>query len=295
MDLCTEDVDDDSVVDFPDPCVEDAVRVALNKPTGDITAGELLEITWLERVRSSISDLTGLEHCTNLESLSLSSNDITDLTPLTGLTRLKRLYLGNNNIVSVAPLAGLTSLEELSLSDGNQVGDLTPLSGLYNLIDLDLDRQEGDVLTDISPLASLTALTELDITGNAIDSLAPVTGMTELWRLSAGWNQITDLSPLQGLPSLKNVWLDENPISDISPLVANPGIGEDDYIVLTCCAPTLNYNCDPEQGPVTQCNYMETLEDRGADIIWGTRDTCGVEPPVLGLDKGPCEPVYPQG
>ena len=106
-----------------------------------------------------ITNLTGLEHATQLKKLFLHGNQIRDLSPLADLSQLKELLLGSNQIRDVTPLAGLTQLEWLALKN-NQIRDLSPLARLVNLRALFL---AGNPITDTTPLASLTKLVEVDI------------------------------------------------------------------------------------------------------------------------------------
>ncbi len=79
----------ETVVMFPDPNLEAAIREALGKRPGEeIVAGELTELTTLN-VTSTLGrvDLTGIEHVVNLTLLYLSGGlpprmQIDDLSPL---------------------------------------------------------------------------------------------------------------------------------------------------------------------------------------------------------------------
>jgi len=160
------------VVVFPDPNLDAAVREAINKPTGDILDTDLVGVgfTSLYAGFRDISDLTGLEHCTDLTTLQLYGGEIADLTPLAGLSSLTSLSLGSNQIADLGPLAGLTNLEGLSLGD-NQIVDAAPLAGLTSLGSLDLSFNQ---IVNLAPLASLTSLTKLDLLDNQITDVAPL-------------------------------------------------------------------------------------------------------------------------
>ncbi len=132
---------DTTLVTFPDANLEAAVRGMINKPEGPIYNSDLGFLTALYAVGRDISNLTGLEYCTNLTRLDLTHNNISDVSPLAGLTNLGRLYLEGNNISDISPLAGLTNLRELWLGRNN-IGDLSPLAGLTNLELLDLEGRE---------------------------------------------------------------------------------------------------------------------------------------------------------
>jgi Leucine-rich repeat (LRR) protein len=204
----------DSVVAFPDPNLEAVIREAIGKPTGDIYQSDLVGLAYLDGQGRSITDLTGLEYCTDLVELYLINNQISDLSPLSGLTSLTYLYLSNNQISDLSPLSGLTSLILLYLSS-NQISDLSPLSGLTSLTYLHLDANQ---ISDLSPLSGLTGLTHLYLFENQISDLSPLSGLTSLKHLYLFENQISDLSPLSGLTNLTGLMLGANQISDISPL-----------------------------------------------------------------------------
>ena len=131
--------------------LEDAIRSAINKPTGPIYIEDLNDITILHANLSEIRDLTGLEYWRNLQELDLGNNQIVDVSPLSALTNLQTLELVNNRITDVSPLSALTNLQTLGLG-GNQITDVSPLAALTNLQDLNL---RGNQITDVSPLAGL--------------------------------------------------------------------------------------------------------------------------------------------
>lgn len=63
-------------IEFPDTNLELVIREAIGKTNGRISITNLKDITSLEAVNKDISDLSGLEKCISLESLSLSYNRI---------------------------------------------------------------------------------------------------------------------------------------------------------------------------------------------------------------------------
>ena len=100
---------------IPNSGLESAIRDALGKPTGDITATDMESLTSLSAHLSGIADLTGLEAAVNLTSLNLSNNQLRDISALSGLTSLLELNLWNNQISDTGALSGLTSLRFLNL------------------------------------------------------------------------------------------------------------------------------------------------------------------------------------
>ncbi|MCL0055790.1 hypothetical protein M1N56_07965 [Dehalococcoidia bacterium] len=128
-----------------------------------ITKGELELFTELHLQRfeddPEIYDLTGMEHLTKLQKLSLADyhGSFRSIEPLGELTELRNLDIFGNNLNDINPLANLTKLTRLSISRENiGDGDLTPLVNLSSLRVLDLD--EGFWLQDMTFLSDLESL-----------------------------------------------------------------------------------------------------------------------------------------
>ena len=186
----------EEVVHFTCPILEAIIREITGIFEGPIYPSDLEVIKKLDASESNITDITGLELCTNLTELYLGDNQISDISPLANLTNLTGLDLWGNQISDISPLANLTSLTELNLCCGNQISDISPLANLTSLTELGLCC--GNQISDISPLANLTSLTELG--------------------LCCG-NQISDISPLvqnEGLGTGDYIDLWENPLSSDS-------------------------------------------------------------------------------
>jgi Leucine-rich repeat (LRR) protein/alpha-tubulin suppressor-like RCC1 family protein len=225
-----------SLVAFPDPNLEAAVRAALSKPTGDITPGDMLSLTHLGAGELGITNLAGLEWAANLSWLYLFGNQATSVSPLTDLTNLTFLDLWNNRVADISPLAGMTGLIVLSLGGNgvtnvqalancqqlvslnlfdNRVTDATPLMGLTNLTSLDLWNNH---VADISPLAGMTRLTSLSLGGNGVSNVEALANCQQLVSLNLFDNHVTDATPLVGLTNLTSLDLWNNRVADISPL-----------------------------------------------------------------------------
>jgi Leucine-rich repeat (LRR) protein len=269
---------------FPDPALEWFIRRLIQKDTGPILASDLEQPVCFLKLyplvwsggdvpnRGRITDLRGLEHCTNLTAMVLSGDNVTDLSPLARLPNLSRLHVERSELADLSPLEGLVSLTQLRIND-NQVSDLSPLSSLINLTDLYAPHNQ---IADISALSSLTSLSQLNLYGNSITDLSPLSPLVNLTQLSLYRNQIADVSPLSSLTHLTNlalygnqitdvsalsslvnltglrlggnqiedisalahltelrmVDLSGNQIADISPLAQNPGLGEGDHVYL---------------------------------------------------------------
>ena len=184
---------------FADQDLARVLRWALKKPRGaTITTDELATLTRLRADEQGITNLAGIQHCINLDTLLLWGNDITDIQPLADLTKLERLDLGANEIADARPLEGLVNLIHLSLW-GNQVTDIQPLTKLTKLEKLSL---WGNGITDVQPLAKLTRLTQLQLGENEITDVSALDGLTRLNWLGLVGNPISDSALRQQIPTL---------------------------------------------------------------------------------------------
>jgi len=183
----------EGVAVFPDPLVDEMIRLKLNQPLGPILIADLKQLTALNLgLELYVADLSGLEHLVNITELDLSQNQVSDLSPIASLTNLTSLELAQNDITDLSALAGLTNLTFLRVQD-NLVTDISPLAGLTKLTHLNLWTNE---ISDISPLAALTDITFLHLTSNKISDLSPLASLTNVTMLYLMKNEITDLSPL---------------------------------------------------------------------------------------------------
>ena len=146
--------------------------------------------------KTSISDLSPLAGLTKLRWLEFKNSPVSDLSPLAGLTNLKRLETYASKEPDLSPLKGLTSLVRLNVS-GSGVSDISPLGGLINLEWLSI--QSNRMISDISSLTSLKNLKELNLARNKISDVSPLATLRNLEKLQLQQNNISDISPLDGL------------------------------------------------------------------------------------------------
>ena len=97
---------------FPDANLERVIREALARPHGYLTPEYASFLISIAASNDSISNLTGLENCTNLRTLILEFNQITDITPLANLNNLHTLLLHYNQIEDISALVANTGLGE---------------------------------------------------------------------------------------------------------------------------------------------------------------------------------------
>lgn len=163
-----QDMTDESlktiIVTIPDVYLETAIREEIDKPTGDITAYDMSQLSRFEVIGNKITDLTGIEYAINLVELNLVSNQITDITAVEGLRNLNRLQLVHNQIKDISAIRGLLNIVELDLSF-NQITDITAIEGLINLTWLSISFNQ---VADITVIENLTNLHRLDIAFNPL-------------------------------------------------------------------------------------------------------------------------------
>ena len=203
-------------VDIPDPNLRAVIEKTLRKASGKtITTTEIANLIFFSAAESNISDLTGLEHATNLTWLLLDSNTISDISAVANLINLAYLGIEHNNISDISPVVGLNRLTYLFLRDNN-ISDISPVAGLNQLTQLLLTSNS---ITDISPLARLYQLTDLALDNNSISDISPVAGLNQLTGLDLRYNSISDISPLvenTGLGDGDAVNVKGNPLSTLS-------------------------------------------------------------------------------
>ncbi len=310
----------DPAVNIPDTVLRGVIETKLGKNSGDtITESEMNSMVGTIRyadatdVRDDITDLTGLEHATGINGLSITgsgiislsplaaltnltnidftNNPIVDITPLQNLTKLTNINFTNNPIVDITPLQNLTKLEQLSLRF-NQITNIDPLKDLTSITNLSL--QGNFNLSNISHLKSLVSLATLNLTSTSVtasDLLGVLPFFSSLDNLSLNYIPLSDLSALNALPvgtplrvlSLQGLWDRSRSttelgllLKDISPLVDLMTAGK-----LTTGTPWIsvayNYNLDYE----SFYTHIQTLFEGGVTVAYKTRD------PADGTEKDP--------
>ena len=221
-----------------------------------------LNLGFAEKPESTVdcvTDITGLEYFTSLETLSLKFNSVSDIKPIEGISTLKVLILGENPISSInldklGELTDLrlygTNISEIDLSQTPKLEslylqrtkvskvDLTPLQSLdqalinkcSNLSELKasnlpsltrLDAVEGNLTSfEISDCPSLR---ELHLNSNKLTSIK-LNNLNMLMRLNVYDNKLTSIE-VSNLPLLMWLFVFDNQISSID-LSANVALRE---------------------------------------------------------------------
>lgn len=228
----------------------------------EASAVKELNLGFAEKPESTVdcvTDITGLEYFTSLETLNLKFNSVSDIKPIEGISTLKVLILGENPISSInldklGELTDLrlygTNISEIDLSKTPKLEslylqrtkvskvDLTPLQSLdqalinkcSNLSELKasnlpsltrLDAVEGNLTSfEISDCPSLR---ELHLNSNKLTSIK-LNNLNMLMRLNVYGNQLTSIN-VSNLPLLMWLFVFDNQISSID-LSANVALRE---------------------------------------------------------------------
>lgn len=221
-----------------------------------------LNLGFAEKPESTVdcvTDITGLEYFTSLETLNLKFNSVSDIKPIEGISTLKVLILGENPISSInldklGELTDLrlygTNISEIDLSKTPKLEslylqrtkvskvDLTPLQSLdqalinkcSNLSELKasnlpsltrLDAVEGNLTSfEISDCPSLR---ELHLNSNKLTSIK-LNNLNMLMRLNVYNNKLASIE-VSNLPLLMWLFVFDNQISSID-LSANVALRE---------------------------------------------------------------------
>ncbi len=173
----------------------------------------------LERViRETIDKPEGEIYKTDLSKITELSADgegITDLRGIEYCINLVELHLGEsyscNNITDISPLSSLTNLQRLDLACNN-ITDISPLSNLTNLKDLSL--RDNDI-ADVRALSYLTEIENLNISNNSITEICRLQNVSIL---DLSHNHIVDISNLSSLKKVEILRLKDNRIKEITGL-----------------------------------------------------------------------------
>lgn len=201
-------VRDVAVVDFPDAALRTVVSNAIMtkfKPAEYIYDIDVSPITTLNAEGSGISNAVGLNECTGLTVLDVSSNALTALD-VSGLDHLEELYCYANSITNLN-LSGCTNLWALICMD-NPLGALD-VSGMDRLSWV-FCYNDGLTNLDLNGCASLDVL----ICGNNPLSDLDVSGKNRLSRLDCPNSGLTNLN-LSGCTNLALLACNDNLLTTV--------------------------------------------------------------------------------
>lgn len=185
----------------------------------------------LENMGLTDADIQDLKYMVNLTYLNLENNyDITDISAVANMPYLENLRLRGTSVQDLSPLSGLTELRQLQFGDAawDTAVDLTPLTTLTNLDYLSLPASMAP--TDLSPLGELTNLTGLSFDGSSsnngwITDLTWLSKLDKIDQLYLPVGELTSLKGLEGATSLTDLNLYGSLyITDLTPLESLPNL-----------------------------------------------------------------------
>ncbi|MFC2083107.1 hypothetical protein ACFLSG_03615 [Candidatus Bipolaricaulota bacterium] len=251
-------------VDFPDADLEAAVLAEIGKSPGDtIYEDDLIGLTELDCQYDDVRDLTGIEHCVDLEWLHLGTNrSLSDLSPLSGLSNLEYLHVGVTGVSNLSPISGLTKIRELYFVDTN-VSSVAPLSGLNRL---ERTAMYGSDVTDLSPLNGLSSLVYVHAERCKITNISGMENVTSLVTFRVAGNRL-DLACASN-PAMQT----------IQSLIDN-GTAKVTYSGQT--SPGSNPDSTPPTNPtITSSSHdvgVESSESSVSISVSGASDNCSVD------------------
>ena len=160
-----------------------------------------------ESSKDCITDITGLEYFTSLETLNLKYNTVSDAKPIEGISTLQVLILGENPISSIN-LEKLGELTDLRLY-GTNISEID-LSKTPKLESLYLQRTKVSKV-DLTPLQSL----DQALINNCSNlSEIKASNLPSLTRLDAVKGNLTSFE-ISDCPSLRELHLNSNKLTSI--------------------------------------------------------------------------------
>lgn len=221
---------------MPDKHLATAVKETLGLPAEHVLKKtDLSKLTKLTIPNSLVSDLTGLQYATNLESLIIrgtGSEEDPKLTNksninLSNLSKLTNLDLRSNGITDVSAIKGLNNLTNLSTLNlaGNSISssDFSFTGNLQQLKTLDLSNNK---LTEVNNLKS-TSITNLNLSYNFISNISDNLSLPKVTTINLRSNSLTAISEalmnkISNFSALKILDLSSNKLTGSFSGLSNP-------------------------------------------------------------------------
>ena len=186
-----------SYSDFSDWCLNYSQLSPDTKNTVEALVAKALANYDSDRIWQQV---VNTDKCTEVEKVLIKQESIS--------------FEPDDSISDLSPLTSLRNLKELNLQ-GQSIEDLSPLSALKQLEKLNLSR---NLIRDTTPLSSLKLLKKLDLSYNLIYYIEPLSSLTKLEDLNIGRASISNVEALNPLINLKLLNLANNQINNVEPL-----------------------------------------------------------------------------
>ena len=164
---------------------------------------------------SSITDTSVLKSLTNLTNLNLAYTNLSTTDNLLYLPKLKALCLNGTDLTnySMNIISKIPTIEYLYLADEASLTDISPLSKLTRLYELDLSNNN---IADITPLSKFSSLGYLNLSNNKISTISTISNLKNLTQLILNNNSIENADALSSCNKLKELYLQYNKLSNFS-------------------------------------------------------------------------------
>lgn len=168
----------------------------------------------LKLYANAITEISGLDRCTELNNLVLQHNKIKCIGKgLQHVRKLKVLRLDNNHLSKIGyrEIGCCSQLTVLDISCNN-ITDVSALNALPALEEVDLSNNKIAKLPDMGRCKKIQ---ELDISRNHISDLSGLKGLSSLTVLRVENNKVTSVDSLGKLRCLQELYLANNRISEV--------------------------------------------------------------------------------
>lgn len=178
---------DDDFDEIPDILQDDYERILFEDEVFELCVRDVLKVHDRDINTGDVEFLTTLD-CTN--------------------------YDRDEKIKFIKGIEYFQALKKLNFT-GNLIEDVSPLSKLYDLEQINLSVNE---ISDISALKDLKSLKDVGFTSNNISDISVIVNWIKLKMFAIGYNKITEIPSLKDLPDIEDILLQNNNIRDISAL-----------------------------------------------------------------------------
>lgn len=132
----------------------------------------------------------------------------------------RQLYTPSAEEIQALLTLPVLRFASLDSTNPNMSVDLTNLSGLSQLQQVELLFIQNHPITSLKEISELTQLKQLIASGNQLTSLEGIEKMTQLEKLYVQQNQLTSIAQVSGLTALRELNIFKNPLTRIDGLGA---------------------------------------------------------------------------
>lgn len=200
--------------------IKDSLKV-LPKRIININRAVIDNMNLLSFQNKSITDLTGLENCSELVTLYLQDNNIQTISQLEACTKIQTLNLANNPNIkdNNSAIEKMSNLYDLDLSNTGmtKIDSINNLTNSVKTLRMTVLNISNNGLEDIEGIEKITTLQKLYLANGNLDNedMSAFSTLTGLTTLNISGNQISDISVLTNLTNIKYLYLNKNKIESI--------------------------------------------------------------------------------